>query len=309
MELEIVSHALKNGDLQPAIRWAEANRDFLYSRSSHLEYYLHRSQFLRIAGRHLATGDPRAAGMAVDPATEEVNALVGGYSASTGPKSRASTTPAEEALHYGRVHLRRYLRTHTLEVQALFTLLLFLPQAQDSMGLSSGDSMALDLPLTDCVPSKYHHFLDANLMHSAFLEPLFRVEYCARNKLARDAPLKTAVEVGASGALMKIMRVRQVMKMRGNEWSQADELPVRCESAGYACAYSLTEHSLFILFTPTQRPQIDIPLPSHLRFHSTFTCPVSKEQATEENPPMMMACGHVVCAESLARLGKGHGYV
>lgn len=54
--------------------------------------------------------------------------------------------------------------------------------------------------------------------------------------------------------------------------------------------------------------QTDISLPSGLRFHSTFTCPVSKEQATEENPPMMMACGHVVCAESLARLGsRTHG--
>lgn len=55
--------------------------------------------------------------------------------------------------------------------------------------------------------------------------------------------------------------------------------------------------------------QTEIPLPPHLRFHSTFACPVSKEQGSEANPPMMMACGHVVCRESLACMGKGSGRV
>ena len=51
--------------------------------------------------------------------------------------------------------------------------------------------------------------------------------------------------------------------------------------------------------------QVEIPLPAHLRFHSTFACPVSKEQGTEENPPTMLSCGHVLCLETIARLGKG----
>lgn len=51
--------------------------------------------------------------------------------------------------------------------------------------------------------------------------------------------------------------------------------------------------------------QVEIALPPAYHFHSIFVCPVSKEQTTDENPPMMMPCGHVVAQESLARLSKG----
>ncbi|CAG8786290.1 3498_t:CDS:2, partial [Racocetra persica] len=44
-----------------------------------------------------------------------------------------------------------------------------------------------------------------------------------------------------------------------------------------------------------------------MRFHSIFACPVSKEQSSEDNPPMMMPCGHVICKESLNKLSKGNG--
>ena len=30
-------------------------------------------------------------------------------------------------------------------------------------------------------------------------------------------------------------------------------------------------------------------------YYSVFTCPVSKDQSTPENPPMMLPCGHVRC--------------
>lgn len=50
---------------------------------------------------------------------------------------------------------------------------------------------------------------------------------------------------------------------------------------------------------------MEIPLPAPLRFHSLFACPVSKEHATPENPPMMLTCGHAIARESFAKLGKG----
>ena len=52
-------------------------------------------------------------------------------------------------------------------------------------------------------------------------------------------------------------------------------------------------------------PQIEIPLPPAYHFHSIFVCPVSKEQGTDQNPPMMMPCGHVIAKESLDKLSKG----
>ena len=51
--------------------------------------------------------------------------------------------------------------------------------------------------------------------------------------------------------------------------------------------------------------QMEIPLPSDRRFHSVFVCPVSKEQATDSNPPLMLSCGHVIATESFQRLVKG----
>lgn len=54
--------------------------------------------------------------------------------------------------------------------------------------------------------------------------------------------------------------------------------------------------------------QVEIPLPPSYLFHSIFVCPVSKEQATDENPPMMMPCGHVIAEESLHRLSKSNRF-
>jgi hypothetical protein len=62
----------------------------------------------------------------------------------------------------------------------------------------------------------------------------------------------------------------------------------------------------FILLTLAQ---IEIPLPPENRYHSVFACPVSKDQSTEQNPPMMMSCGHVVSKDSLQKLSKTNGYV
>jgi hypothetical protein len=53
--------------------------------------------------------------------------------------------------------------------------------------------------------------------------------------------------------------------------------------------------------------QIEIPLNAENRYHSIFACPVSKEQATAQNPPMMLTCGHVVAKDSLAKLAKPQG--
>ncbi|OZJ05222.1 hypothetical protein BZG36_02453 [Bifiguratus adelaidae] len=102
----------------------------------------------------------------------------------------------------------------------------------------------------------------------------FTKEFCSLLGMSAESPLFVSVMVGTI-ALPTIIKMATIMKDKKTEWSQQDELPV------------------------------EIPLPENLRYHSIFACPVSKEQATEENPPMMMPCGHVICKESLSKLGKG----
>lgn len=97
--------------------------------------------------------------------------------------------------------------------------------------------------------------------------------------MSRQVPLRVIGDIGGGGALARIEKARTVMKERKSEWSQTDELP------------------------------IEIQLAPENRYHSIFACPVSKEQSTEQNPPMMMTCGHVITKESLQKLCKSNGRV
>ncbi|KAL1924445.1 uncharacterized protein VTP21DRAFT_4099 [Calcarisporiella thermophila] len=107
------------------------------------------------------------------------------------------------------------------------------------------------------------------------IQHAFTTDFCRLLGLPAESPLYITVTVGTT-ALPTIIKMFTIMRETKNEWSQADELPV------------------------------EIPLAEDLRFHSIFACPVSKEQGTEENPPMMLTCGHVICRESLGRLSRGN---
>ncbi|KAG2228293.1 hypothetical protein INT45_011085 [Circinella minor] len=101
----------------------------------------------------------------------------------------------------------------------------------------------------------------------------FQKDFCSLLNMSAESPLHASVLVGTT-ALPVIMKLYKIISLKKTEWSQQDELPV------------------------------ELPLSDDLRFHSVFACPVSKEQATEDNPPMMMPCGHVICRESLTRLSR-----
>ncbi|EGF79550.1 hypothetical protein BATDEDRAFT_89624 [Batrachochytrium dendrobatidis JAM81] len=108
------------------------------------------------------------------------------------------------------------------------------------------------------------------------IQTTFTRDFCMLIGLSSDSPLFIAVTAGTT-ALPTIIKMSSIMKDKtGLEWSQQGELPV------------------------------EIPLVDAYRFHSVFTCPVSKEPGSEENPPMMMLCGHTVCKETLMRLSKSN---
>ncbi|KAG2349405.1 hypothetical protein BDR05DRAFT_922791 [Suillus weaverae] len=218
-DLHRIVLALKRQDIGPALEWSLKNREFLRKRSSPLEFYLHRSQFVR-----LLLAEPLDAGPAIS---------------------------------YANATLRSFYPEHATEFQRLLTSVLYLPK--ERLQRSPYADLASDSVHTD-------------------LEPLFAKEYCTSLGMSRQVPLRVIGDIGGGGALARIEKARTVMKERKSEWSQTDELP------------------------------IEIQLAPENRYHSIFACPVSKEQSTEQNPPMMMTCGHVITKESLQKLCKSNGF-
>ncbi|TID26873.1 regulator of gluconeogenesis rmd5 [Venturia nashicola] len=121
--------------------------------------------------------------------------------------------------------------------------------------------------------SPYQHlFLDNNAWED--VANTFTKEFCSMLGLSADSPLYVAATAGAI-ALPVLNKVRGLMVSNRTEWTTAQEMPA------------------------------EVPLPPSYQFHSIFVCPVSKEQATDKNPPVMMPCGHVICKESLDKISKG----
>ncbi|KAF9146823.1 hypothetical protein BGX30_007741 [Mortierella sp. GBA39] len=120
--------------------------------------------------------------------------------------------------------------------------------------------------------SPYADLIAANT--NADIQHMFTRDFCSLIGLSCDSPLYVSVTVGTQ-AMPTMIKMASIMKAKKTEWSQQQELPV------------------------------EINLTDDTKFHSIFACPVSKEQATEENPPMMMGCGHVICKESLQKLCRG----
>lgn len=102
----------------------------------------------------------------------------------------------------------------------------------------------------------------------------FTREFCSLLGLSAESPLYLAVTAGAL-ALPRLMKFTMATRAKGTEWTTAQELP------------------------------FETPLPESMLFHSIFVCPVSKEQTTEDNPPMVIPCGHMLAKETLQKLCKG----
>ncbi|KAH8700554.1 RMND5A protein [Talaromyces proteolyticus] len=124
--------------------------------------------------------------------------------------------------------------------------------------------------------SPYRHIFNNTTAWSDVSQSFTR-EFCSLLGLSADSPLYIAATAGAI-ALPTLLKLQTIMKAKRTEWTTQDELPV------------------------------EIPLPHSYLFHSIFVCPVSKEQTTDQNPPMMMPCGHVIAQESLQRISKGNKF-
>lgn len=103
----------------------------------------------------------------------------------------------------------------------------------------------------------------------------FTRQFCNILGRSRESPLSVTISAGVQG-LPPLLKFMTVMAGKKHEWQSMKQLPVPVELA------------------------------KEFQFHSIFVCPVSKEQSTDDNPPMMMTCGHVLCKLSINKMSKNN---
>lgn len=137
-------------------------------------------------------------------------------------------------------------------------------------------------------------FEEENAVDLAALVTMFQSEFKRRHQWPKEDPLEVAVDLGSKGgALNVIEKARRVMGEHLGHVRAWTDLPV-----------SISINPILVVEVDSQH-QMEVPLPPSRRYHSVFVCPVSKEQATENNPPKILVCGHVIASESFERLLKG----
>lgn len=100
-------------------------------------------------------------------------------------------------------------------------------------------------------------------------------QFCNLMGQSYESPLSVTIAAGIQG-LPTLLKLMNVMAGKKQEWQSMKQLPV------------------------------PVDLDREFQFHSIFVCPVSRDQATEENPPMLMSCGHVLCKQSITKLSKNN---
>lgn len=159
------------------------------------------------------------------------------------------------ALAYAREHFGRFQARHLGEIQQLASAMAFAP---------------------NLAASPYRNtFATAGAF--ADVAASFTREFCSLLGLSAESPLYLAVTAGAL-ALPQLMKYMLATRLRGTEWTSAEEMP------------------------------FETPLPASMLYHSIFVCPVSKEQTTDANPPMVIPCGHMLSRETLEKLCKGNRF-
>ncbi|KAL0907264.1 hypothetical protein M5K25_025822 [Dendrobium thyrsiflorum] len=100
-------------------------------------------------------------------------------------------------------------------------------------------------------------------------------QFCSQMGQSHASPLSVVISAGVQG-LPTLLKMASVMAAKGQEWQAMKQLPV------------------------------PVDLGRELQFHSIFVCPVLREQGNDENPPMLMPCGHVLSKQSIVKLSKSN---
>ncbi|XP_057491622.1 protein RMD5 homolog [Actinidia eriantha] len=121
--------------------------------------------------------------------------------------------------------------------------------------------------------SPYFEFLSPT--HWEKLAEELNRQFCNIMGQSHQSPLSVTIAAGVQG-LPTLLKLMNVMTGKKQEWQSMKQLPV------------------------------PVDLDREFQFHSVFVCPVSRDQSSEENPPMLLSCGHVLCKQSITKLSKNN---
>mmetsp|Transcript_15093 Transcript_15093/g.29086 ORF Transcript_15093/g.29086 Transcript_15093/m.29086 type:complete len:407 (-) Transcript_15093:152-1372(-) len=176
-----------------------------------------------------------------------------------------------KALQYSRTNLSQFAPSQMMEIQRLMGCILFANRLEHS-------------PYADLLAP----------VHWEQMKKYFGYAYCTNLGQAQVSPLSTTMIAGTI-ALPRLLKLANVMMCQNFVQSNS-----HLGNNSLACDMTASEDRKSFSQLP-----VEIHLGKEFVFHSVFACPVSKDQATEDNPPMLMPCGHVLCKVSITKLAKG----
>lgn len=183
---------LRQGICSSALEWVQHE---LNETNSELEFQLRKEEYIRLL-------------------------LAGSRSIETEPLLPQTTTSGldtnvEAALRYGGIHFRPFL-TNATRRELIGSLL----------------TASIYMPLPKLLSSPYAHLFQPYASDSTSTEEdtelcgIFATAFLKKMGLGKDSALSVVVDIGASGAMAKIQKVRDMMKEKKTEWSAVGELPV-----------------------------------------------------------------------------------
>ncbi|CAK0782608.1 hypothetical protein CVIRNUC_005811 [Coccomyxa viridis] len=192
-------------------------------------------------------------------------------------QERLIASNGEVAVHAFEFRLHRLQFLHCLQTAGPAKALEY---ARASFGPYQESEMAEIQRLMGCLcfvrrpgASPYADLMAPSLWSDVARE--YSRQCCGLLGQACESPLLVAVAAG-SLALPTLLKLATVMAGQTQDFLTCSQLPVELE------------------------------LGRQFVFHSVFACPVSREQSTPDNPPMLLPCGHVLCKVSLQKIAKGN---
>ncbi|KAF5842388.1 CTLH/CRA C-terminal to lish motif domain-containing protein [Dunaliella salina] len=213
----------------------------------------------------------------------------------------------EGALAYAKQHFAPFQRTKMKEIMRLMGCLVYLRPTSSIQGGFAGSvaaadgceggatAMAIDddqerpqpehtltngtakqakqpLPQFTLAGTPYAELMSPSAWEDVAQE--FVRQACSLMGQAYESPLAVSVAAGAL-ALPPLLKLASVMERNAQDLRSCEQLPVELE------------------------------LGDEFVFHPIFACPVSKDHATPDNPPVLLPCNHVLCEHSVLKIAKG----